>query len=146
MNNKRLQNKNQQLPITKQLRITTQDRSTYKTMGTNKRGQHVPLRSSRVDAIFTTGGEVVRFVDLLRVLAFSNANHPKKFVDVVARVANQPPKDHKHIVNAKLLHDFVGCTKQQQPKAKSSRRCLQSTAPGSHPTLILRQLSSWPPR
>lgn len=39
------------------------------------------------------------YSDVLRMFALSNPNHPQEFVDVVARVADDPAKDDEDVVD-----------------------------------------------
>ena len=38
----------------------------------------------------------------------SNADHPQELVNVIAGVANHAAENDEHVVDAQVLHDFVG--------------------------------------
>ena len=53
-----------------------------------------------VDLVFSVGGEVVGFFDVLRVFAFRDSDHPQELVDVVAGVADHGAEDDQDVGSA----------------------------------------------
>lgn len=50
------------------------------------------------------------YPDVFGVLPLCDAHHPKELVDVVAGVADDPPKDDQDVVDIQRPHDFIGCS------------------------------------
>lgn len=53
----------------------------------------------RIDLVFSSWREVLRFLNLLRPDALSNSHHPKEFVYIISGVADQAAKDDKNVFN-----------------------------------------------
>lgn len=65
------------------------------------------IRRSFVDTVLTTGSEEVALLDLIRPDTLGDSDHPKEFVDIVARVSKKATKNNQDIVNLMLTHNRV---------------------------------------